>query len=504
MLRLSRDIDELDVRMLDVLARRSNRASRRSRGWLVRRALLIADIGGLSLAFALSLLLFSAAADPTDELRPDVEILAFALTLPIWIIAAKLYGLYDQDEERTEHSTVDEFASVLSLVTLGAWLVFVTSWLTSAADPVAPRMVTFWAVAILLVSGGRAIARMLCRRTAAYLQNTVIVGAGEVGQLIGRKFVQHPEYGINLLGFVDRRPRERRVELENVNLLGPPESLPDIIRMFDIERVVIAFSSDSHDETLDLVHSLREFDLQLDLVPRLFEIVGPRVGVHTVEGLPLIGLPPSRPARSSRAMKRTLDVVASSALLVLTAPLMLYLALRVRRDSDGPAFFRQPRLGLDMQEFTVFKFRTMRTDTDQEVHREYIRSTMSADAAPEASGLYKLDRGDSITPFGAWLRKTSLDELPQLINVLRGDMSLVGPRPCLKYETEQFEPQHFERFLVRPGLTGLWQVTARAHSTFREALDMDVAYVRGWSLHLDLRLLFRTPGQLLGRRGRTA
>jgi lipopolysaccharide/colanic/teichoic acid biosynthesis glycosyltransferase len=289
-----------------------------------------------------------------------------------------------------------------------------------------------------------------------------------------------------------------------VPLLGPPASLPNIIRTFDVERVIIAFSNDSHGDTLKLVHSLREFDVQLDVVPRLFEIVGPRVGIHSVEGLPLVGLPPTRIRRSSRMLKRAIDIVGAALGLIATAPLFAYIALRIRRDSPGPIFFRQERLGIDMQPFTALKFRTMRVGTDNSVHREYIRATMSSDAAPERHGIYKLDRGDAITGFGRWLRKTSLDELPQLINVLRGDMSLVGPRPCLDYETETFSPQHFERFLVPAGLTGLWQVTARAHSTFGEALDMDVAYVRGWSLGLDLRLLFRTPAQVLGRRDSTA
>jgi lipopolysaccharide/colanic/teichoic acid biosynthesis glycosyltransferase len=147
------------------------------------------------------------------------------------------------------------------------------------------------------------------------------------------------------------------------------------------------------------------------------------------------------------------------------------------------------------------KFRTMVVGTDDAEHREHIKMTMSAAAALSANGLYKLERGNAVTPFGRWLRRTSLDELPQLINVLRGDMSLVGPRPCIPYETEQFAPHHFERFLVPAGLTGLWQVTARAHATFGEALDMDVAYARGWSLALDLRLLCRTPVEMLRRTG---
>jgi exopolysaccharide biosynthesis polyprenyl glycosylphosphotransferase len=381
--------------------------------------------------------------------------------------------------------------------------VFTTSFVTEVAEPNAARMIFFWVLAIALVVGFRAIARAACRRSVSYVQNTVILGAGDVGQLIARKLLQHPEYGINLVGMMDDSPKERRGELENVPLLGPPSSLPGIIRTFDVERVIIAFSNDSHGDTLKLVHSLREFDVQLDLVPRLFELVGPRVGVHTVEGLPLVGLPPARIRRSSRMLKRAIDIAGAGLGLLATAPLFAYIALRVKRDSEGPVFFRQERLGIDMEPFTALKFRTMHVGTDQSVHREYIKATMSSDAAPESNGIYKLDRGDAITPFGRWLRKTSLDELPQLINVLRGDMSLVGPRPCLEYETEGFSPQHFERFLVPAGLTGLWQVTARAHSTFGEALDMDVAYVRGWSLALDLRLLFRTPSQILGKRETT-
>jgi lipopolysaccharide/colanic/teichoic acid biosynthesis glycosyltransferase len=146
----------------------------------------------------------------------------------------------------------------------------------------------------------------------------------------------------------------------------------------------------------------------------------------------------------------------------------------------------------------------MRVDTDEEAHRAYIESTMSASAEAGANGIYKLERSAEVTRAGRWLRKTSLDELPQLLNVLRGEMSLVGPRPCLVYEMSFFEPHHFERFLVPAGITGLWQVTARASSTFLEALEMDVLYARGWSFGLDLRLLARTPFQLIRQRRRTA
>jgi lipopolysaccharide/colanic/teichoic acid biosynthesis glycosyltransferase len=179
---------------------------------------------------------------------------------------------------------------------------------------------------------------------------------------------------------------------------------------------------------------------------------------------------------------------------------MLVVAIVIRRDSPGGVFFRQTRLGMDLRQFTLLKFRTMREGTDEAPHREYVRQIAHRDALPGPNNLYKLERHDSVTKIGRWLRKTSVDELPQLFNVLRGDMSLVGPRPVIPYELELFAPQHYERFLVPAGLTGLWQVEARAHSTFREALDLDVAYARGWSLGLDVRLLLRTPLLMLRRK----
>lgn len=268
--------------------------------------------------------------------------------------------------------------------------------------------------------------------------------------------------------------------------------------------MVIAFSNEPVSELLKLLRQLRSLGVQIDLVPWLFELIGPRVSVHTVEGLPLLALPPQRASTAARVLKRTIDIAVAGVSLLVLAPLMAYIAIRIRRDSPGPVLFRQTRLGTGMTEFTALKFRTMKVNTDTEAHREYIRRSMSRGATAEGNGLYKLDRSDSVTTVGRWLRKSSLDELPQLINVLKGDMSLVGPRPCIPYEAENYEPHHLDRFAMPQGITGLWQVTARANSTYAEALDLDVAYVRDWSLGLDLRLLLRTPLQLLRQRGSTA
>src|SRR5919204_3066394 len=290
--------------------------------------------------------------------------------------------------------------------------------------------------------------------------------------------------------------RDFRADVTHVPNLGAPEDTADIVRRQRVERVIVAFTHGSHDRTLEIVGALKGLNVQIDIVPRLFEAVGPNVRIHSLEGVPLVGLPAAKLLPLSRTIKRAIDFCGATFLLIVTAPLFALIAWRIRRDSDGPIFFRQERLGMHMRPFTTLKFRTMLVGTDNSVHREFIKRTMDSGVATDASGLYKLDRGSAITNTGRWLRKTSLDELPQLINVLKGDMSLVGPRPCIDYETENFAPHHFERFLVPAGITGLWQVTARAHSTFGEALDMDVAYARSWSLGLDLLLLLKTPFQV--------
>ncbi len=486
----------MDAHTRGLLARR--RAERRS--WLLPRSLMIADLLALSLAYLLVTLLWGEKG----AFGSWRELVVFALTLPCWIFVAKLHGLYRRDYERAAHSSTDDVAGVFSLVAIGLWLLLVASQLTGRSGPAIDALIAFWVLAVCTVPVARRITREVCKRTKAYEQNTVIVGAGEVGQRIARKLVKHPEYGANVVGFIDRNPRSRHADLpENLTILGPPAKLPQIIAALDVERVVVAFSNESEAEMLAAVRHLDELPVQIDIVPRLFELVGLNAGVHWVEGMPLLGLPTVRPARVSRAVKRAIDVFVSGAALVALAPLLAYIAVRIRLDSPGPILFRQTRLGTHMKEFTVLKFRTMKVDTDEAVHRSYIEQSMSPTAVSSNNGLYKLDRSDAITDVGGWLRKTSLDELPQLVNVLRGDMSLVGPRPCIPYEAESFDSQHLQRFSVPQGLTGLWQVTARASSTYGEALDMDIAYARGWSLGLDLRLLLRTPLQVLRQRSST-
>jgi len=492
----------LDRTTLDRIERRRSLSRPMRRGWLIRRLLLAADVVGLGVSLAVISLIAQIVG--TAHTLEAAELLLLLLSLPAWVILASLHGLYDRDEDLADRSTVDDLVGVFHVATVGIWILILGAWPIASVDWRLGTLASFWLCALVLVTTARAVARTIWRRSDAYQQNTVVVGVGDVGQLVARKILKHPEYGLDLLGFVDHDLRPRRPEVEHLPLLGPVRELPELVRQFDIERVVIAFTSEPTDDTLELIRSLNDLSVQVDIVPRLFDIFTPTVSIHTIEALPLVGVPPARLSPSSRLFKRAVDVVGASILLLATAPLLAFIAWRVRRESQGPILFRQVRLGQNMREFEMAKFRTMRADTDESEHRRYIKETMTNTVSPEANGLYKLDRSKAVTPTGHWLRRTSLDELPQLLNVLRGDMSLVGPRPCLPYETAHFEPHHFERFGVPQGMSGLWQVTARANSTFREALDMDVAYARGWSLGLDLRLLLRTPVALVRQRRATA
>jgi exopolysaccharide biosynthesis polyprenyl glycosylphosphotransferase len=464
---------------------------RNRRGWLVRRALLAGDVCGLLLAFFVTEAIFHQQL--VGALGFVSQTAIFVGSLPVWLVAAKLYGLYDRDEERATHTTADDLVDVFHLITVGVFFFYATSWLIGLARPNQARLTAFWLLALVAVFSMRGIARMAARRHHAYVQNALIVGAGDVGQLIARKVLQHPEYRINLVGFADPDPKAIRRDIGDVPLVPVDGDVLDTVEANGVDRVVVAFSNEKDEELLAQVRALRALDVQIDVVPRLFDAVGPNSTVHSIEGLPLISVAPVRIGRSSRLLKRGIDVACASLLLALLAPVFLAIALLIRRDSPGPIFFRQRRLGLDLRPFTLLKFRTMRVGTDDAPHREYLKQIMSAGALPAGNSLYKLDRPNEVTRIGRKLRQASLDELPQLLNVLRGEMSLVGPRPAIPYELELYSPHHYERFAVPAGMTGLWQVEARAHSTFREALDLDVVYARGWSLGLDLRLLLRTP-----------
>ena len=480
----------VDDRTLEILERRRRTAVVKRRGWLVRRMLLLADVVGLLTAFLLAEWLSGVRSGVVDRVDQRAEILIFALSIPAWVVVTKIYGLYDQDEERTDHSTADDFVGVFHMVTVCTWLFLCFAYLTKVAHPTVGKLVLFWALAIALISVNRAGARAFCRRHISYLQNTIIVGAGDVGQIIARKFLNHPEYGINLVGFVDNTPKERREDLEHLTLLGSVDRLPALVRLLDIERVVIAFSQESHEQTLDHIRSMKDFDVQIDIVPRFFELVGPSNDMHTVEGVPLVGLPPFRLSHSSRLLKRSFDLLLTIPMLIVLAPAFVVIAFLIKRDSPGAAFFRQVRMGANGRTFRIWKFRTMTADADERKQEvAHLNKHLSPGGDPR---MFKIPDDPRITRVGNRLRRYSLDELPQLFNVIRGEMSLVGPRPLILDEDQHVGAWGRQRLDLKPGLTGPWQVAGRDAIPFEEMLTLDYLYVTSWSPSRDLSLLLRT------------
>jgi exopolysaccharide biosynthesis polyprenyl glycosylphosphotransferase len=488
----------VDGRTLEILDRRRRHRSLHRRGWLVRRMLLLADVTGLVAAFVCAELFFAPSPAAGTRLNFGGELLAFALTLPLWVVVAKIYGLYDRDEERTDHSTVDDFAGVFHLVTIGAWLVFAGARVLDVGDPGLAKIGAFWAIAVAAITVARVAARAYCRRHLSYLQNTVIVGTGRVGQTLARKLLQHPEYGINLVGFVDDRPKPLRGVLDHLTVLGDQERLVEIVRTLDVERVILAFTRDTAGGQIDLVRELAEHDVQIDLVPRFYELVTPSMDLHSVEGLSLMGLRPTRLARSSQLLKRTFDFVVALVAAVLLTPLLLVVAIAVRVESAGPVFFRQTRVGHNGALFRIWKFRTMQADADA---RKAEVAHLNKHLQPGGdSRMFKIENDPRVTRVGGFLRRYSLDELPQLLNVIKGEMSLVGPRPLILDEDRHVTDWARRRLDLKPGLTGPWQVLGRDDIPFEEMIRLDYSYVSTWSLAEDLRLLARTLPVLVGSR----
>jgi exopolysaccharide biosynthesis polyprenyl glycosylphosphotransferase len=464
-------------------------AVRHRRGWLLRRLLLAADLLGIVGAFAITELLFANHHEPLGGLGKLGEWLIFLATLPLWVVAIKVYRLYDLDAERTDHSTSDEFARLFHLITVVIWVFFGSSWLLGLVRPDQAKLACFWLLAILGVAGMRVLARGVARKRPSYIQNTLILGAGDVGQVIGRKLLNHPEYGLNLIGFVDSAPKERRLDLEDLTVVGTPEDLAELVEAYDAERIIVAFSNETHEDLLELLRSLRDLDVQIDIIPRLFEIVTPTVQMHALEGVPVVSVPPFALSRSSRLLKRMLDVVGASLALVVAGPVLAIVAVLIKLDSRGPILFSQTRMGYGNRPFRMLKFRTMVVDADA---RKAEVAALNKHVGTGDARMFKIANDPRVTRFGAILRRYSLDELPQLWNVLRGEMSLVGPRPLVLDEDEHVLAWAKKRLHLRPGMTGLWQVAGRNEIPFEEMVKLDYMYVTSWSLGGDLKLLART------------
>jgi exopolysaccharide biosynthesis polyprenyl glycosylphosphotransferase len=293
---------------------------------------------------------------------------------------------------------------------------------------------------------------------------------------------------MNVVGFVDNGTAERRSDLEQIPMLGPIEKLPQLVHERGVERVIVAFPDASRVDTVETARTLNEIGVHVDVVPHVFEVVDPHVQLHAAEGLTLMGLPPTRWPRSSLILKRALDVSLASIGLVVLMPLFVAIAVAIKLDSRGPVFFRQVRIGAGGRPFRMLKFRTMVADADD-------RKPAFAHLNKHANGdprMFKIHDDPRVTRVGRFLRTYSLDEFPQLFNVLCGHMSLVGPRPLIPEEDRHVNGWRRKRLQLKPGMTGLWQVLGRDGIPFEEMVQLDYRYVTYWSVTTDLKLIART------------
>jgi exopolysaccharide biosynthesis polyprenyl glycosylphosphotransferase len=340
-----------------------------------------------------------------------------------------------------------------------------------------------------LVLGLRAAVILLARRTSWYRQRVVVIGESDDAARVVRRIDRHPEYGLDLVGTVSLQPGAASSELPK---------LTHFAEVHGASRAIFATTPASFEERSELIRGLTEAQLQVDIVSGEPDLCSSSAAaLHYVEGLPVLTVPSVQAPDSWLAVKRTIDVIASAFGLTILAPVLLLVALAIKLDSRGPVIFRQQRSGRGGETFDLLKFRTMVEGADE------LKDSMT-DLNMHATSkrrMFKIQSDPRVTRVGARLRRWSLDELPQLWNVFRGDMSLVGPRPLIPSESRLVEGRYEVRLRMRPGITGPWQTLGRSDIGFEDMIKLDYTYVMNWTLAEDLKLMMRTLGAVVRARG---
>ena len=453
-----------------------------------RRALAAADVLALLGAYGVLWLV----APPPNSVTHDLVLL---VALPLWVVLNKSLRLYDRDANLVHRSTLNELPKLFHSLSLGASLAFLVGPLFPGVTIHRTQVIVWWLAALALTPALRFAARELVRRRTTP-ERVLLVGAGQVAALVARKLECHPEYGSELVGYVhDDGDRLHAEAMGELRCLGAMSDFDRVCREADVERVIVAFSSAQHERLLDVIRISKRLRVKISVVPRLFEVIGSSVEIDQVEGMTLLGIRGLSRTTSTLALKRAMDVVGAAAGLILLSPLFALIALAIKLTSPGPVFFLQPRVGRANRVFRMWKFRTM----VQGAHR--IQGQLAHLNEMEGGAMFKIADDPRVTPVGRILRRASLDELPQLWYVLRGEMSLVGPRPLVPAENDHVIGWHRTRLDLTPGLTGPWQVMGRNAIPFQKMVKLDYLYVTDWSLCSDVKLLVRTLPVVVRRRG---
>jgi exopolysaccharide biosynthesis polyprenyl glycosylphosphotransferase len=457
-------------------------AASRRRDALFRRMLVGADVAAIAGAFVLM------AAATGGSLRPSW---AAAAGLPLLLVVAKLIGLYDRDEMLLCKTTLDEAPKLFHLATLCA----LVTWL--AAGPALVGAVSrlealvLWSTLVVLLIAARGVARALAVGLSP-AERCLLIGDSAAAMTIGSRLGNRGGVKAELIARVDFE----HAGPWSTDTFSAPRlaEIADLAHALDVHRAIIAPRSADAGEMLNLVRTLKAVGVRVSVLPRLLEVVGSSVEFDDLDGVTVMGVRRFDLTRSSAACKRVLDLLAATVGLIAVSPLMLAIALAIRLDSPGHVLFRQLRVGRHGRRFEMFKFRTMIPEAD--TMKESLRDRNEA-----AGGLFKIAEDPRVTRVGRLLRRSGLDELPQLLNVLKGEMSLVGPRPLVVEEDERVEGWHRRRLELMPGITGPWQILGPARVPLGEMVAMDYLYVADWSLWKDVKIMLRTIPHVLGRRG---
>lgn len=422
--------------------------------------------------------------------------LRFELLITVLMAASfALSGLYRQ---RLGLEWLGEVFAIARAATVGMALAIIVTYLFDKIIDQHSRAVLIftWALIVVLCGIGRGVTRLIMVRLHRHgwnVRRVLVAGSTPVSKIVMQNLTNRRDQGYQLIGFLHENGHAPE-GFGRFRSLGAVSGAAEIIDRYDIDEVVVALSASAYHDILAVRDYCAHHDVALKIVPDLFELSLSRVRMDDIAGIPLIDVAESRLRGLNFVIKRLLDVAFAVMALIVLAPLLILVALAIRLDSPGPIIIAQDRVGRDGHRFPFFKFRSMHQDAEKR-HAE-----MQARYGDDER-IFKHKSDPRRTRVGRVIRKLSIDELPQLLNVLRGEMSLVGPRPALPGEVAQYELWHHKRFEAQPGMTGLWQVSGRSDLNFDEMVMMDIYYIDNWSLTLDLKILLRTPAAVITMRG---
>jgi exopolysaccharide biosynthesis polyprenyl glycosylphosphotransferase len=457
----------------------------RRRGSLLRRMLATGDW----LTLVATLCIVTAASPKTDV----GTLFWAAMFSPVWILVLKLHGLYDNDHRRIRHSTLDELSGLISAAALGT---LALDGLL-ALSPVGPLAATSAiAVGVGALAGSfasRAVLRFFWHHLAGAATGLVIGPAAAVA-VVARRVATHPETRLHLVGYLAPRGEDATARAGALPCLGTVADISRIARQEGVERAIVTEQEMSEPAAERLIEQCKAAGLALTFLPQHFGLLGPGIELNRLAELPVLDFRFSDPPRSTEAMKRAMDVTIGSIMLVLLSPVLALSALAILLDTGRPVLFRQRRAGKDGKSFTMLKFRTMVQGAE-----EQLSELVDLEKLDEPA--FKIADDPRVTKAGRMLRRFSLDELPQFVNVLRGDMSLVGPRPEEEAIVALYDERQRIRLGVKPGMTGPMQVYGRGELTFEERLAMERDYLDNISVAGDLAILLRTPAAIFRGEG---